>query len=94
MCKYKGHCGLRDFVVFLAGAEFFHTLSHVLLPYFMTLPVDMKVTALTAEMNMWAIFINGIITLLLLWWAHRLGRQCGCACMCGACKHCKAGDAE
>lgn len=65
---------LRDFVIFLAGAEFFHTLSHFLLFYFLKLPMDMKVVVLTPSLNIWAIVINGIITILLLWWAHKLKR--------------------
>lgn len=65
-------CNLRDWVVFFAGAQFFHTVSHIMLPYFMTLPVDMKVVVLTANMNFWAIGINAIIMVLLLWWAKKL----------------------
>lgn len=62
----------RDLVVFLAGAEFFHTLSHILIPYFFTLPLDMKFMTLTSMFNIWAIAINGIITVVLIWWAARL----------------------
>lgn len=62
----------RDLVVFLAGAEFFHTLSHILIGYFFTLPLDMKFMTLTPTMNMWAIVINGIITVVLIGWATRL----------------------
>lgn len=66
---------LRDFVLFLAGAEFFHTLSHVFLAEFVELPMDFKLVVLTAPMNMWVIIINGILTILLLWWAVRLGKK-------------------
>lgn len=72
---------LRDIVVFLAGAEFFHALSHVLLPMFLALPLDMKVVVLTEKMNMWAIVLNVVLTLLLLLWARRLSK----CCMCGKC---------
>lgn len=65
-------CKLRDVVIFIAGAEFFHTLSHIILPYFITLPVDMKFMMFTPEWNHWAIIINAVITILLLWWAKRL----------------------
>lgn len=63
---------LRDVVIFIAGAEFFHTLSHVILPYFITLPLDMKFLIFTPAWNVWAIIINAIITIILLWWASRL----------------------
>lgn len=63
---------LRDVVIFLAGAQFFHTISHVLLPFFGLLPLNMKFMVLTSTVNVWAIVINGVITLLLLWWATKL----------------------
>lgn len=62
----------RDLIIFLAGAEFFHTLTHIILPFFITLPVDFKYVVLTNNMNIFAIIINAIITLLLLWWGHKL----------------------
>lgn len=62
----------RDLIVFLAGAEFFHTLSHIILPFFITLPMNFKYVVLTNNMNMFAIIINAIITLLLLWWSYKL----------------------
>lgn len=68
-------CSLRDVVVFASGAEFFHTLSHVLIKYYMTLPIQIHTFELTAHMNNWAIIINGAITLLLLVWAARLKRK-------------------
>lgn len=65
---------LRDVVIFIAGASFFHTLSHVLVPYFISLPLDMKVFMFTPTLNVWVIVINGLITLALLWWAARLSK--------------------
>lgn len=66
---------LRDVVIFFAGAEFFHTLSHIMLPYFITLPVDMGFMMFTPKLNIWAIIINAIITILLLGWASRLNKD-------------------
>ena len=63
---------LRDVVIFLAGAEFFHTLSHIILPYFITLPLNMNFMMFTPSLNTWAIAINAIITIALLWWASRI----------------------
>lgn len=63
---------LRDVVIFLAGMEFLHTLSHIFMAFFVTLPVDFKFVVLTPTMNTWAIFVNAAITIALLWWASRL----------------------
>lgn len=63
---------LRDVVIFFAGAEFFHTLSHVILPYFVHLPLETSIMTLTSSINTAAILINGIITIALLWWAKKL----------------------
>lgn len=65
---------LRDVIVFLAGAEFFHTLSHIILPFFITLPIHTTIIEITNTVNYVAILINAIITLLLLWWAKKLPR--------------------
>lgn len=63
---------LRDVVIFLAGAEFFHALSHIILPYFITLPLNLKFMMFTPSLNTWAIIINALITIALLWWASRI----------------------
>ncbi len=63
---------LRDVLIFLAGAEFFHTLSHIILPYFVTLPLQLSFMTLTPNLNLFIIVINAIITILLLWWASRI----------------------
>lgn len=68
-------CTLRDTVIFIAGAEFFHTVSHIVIKYFVTLPLQINTMIMTTHMNNWAIIINGIITILLLWWAARLKRK-------------------
>lgn len=68
-------CRFRDFLIFLAGAAFFHTLNHIMLPYVVTLPFHTKFMVLTATINLWAIGISALITLLLLWWACKLGHK-------------------
>lgn len=65
-------CSFRDVIVFFSGAEFFHTLSHILIKYYVTLPLQMSTIELTTSMNNWAIIINGVITILLIMWAIRL----------------------
>jgi len=63
---------LRDVIISVAGAEFFHMLRHVILPHMVALPLDLKFVMLTPSMNLWAIIINAAITVILLWWASRL----------------------
>jgi hypothetical protein len=62
----------RDIVVFFAGAEAFHTLSHIIMAFAFQFPVQMKWMAFTTTMNVFAILINAAITVALLWWAKRL----------------------
>lgn len=65
---------LRDAVMLAAGAEAFHTLSHVLLGVMVTLPLQVTWPriAVTAQVNAVAIGVNALITVALLWWAVRL----------------------
>lgn len=63
---------LRDIVVFLAGAAFLHTISHVLLPYYVTLPLSTTVMTVTRSDNIWIIVISAIVTVLLLWLAKAM----------------------
>ena len=66
---------LRDFVIFFAGAEFFHTISHIFLWYSVALPLQTKFVLITSSLNMWAVLINALITVALLWWASRLAKK-------------------
>lgn len=63
---------LKNVLIFLAGAEFCHTFVHVMLAYVNQFPLDMKFIVLTSTLNVWGIIINGLITIVLLWWASRL----------------------
>jgi hypothetical protein len=65
---------LRDVLIFLAGVTFFHTINHVMLPYFVTLPWDLNFMTLTLTGNYWIIAGSALVTILLLWWASRLPR--------------------
>jgi hypothetical protein len=64
----------RDVIIFLAGAEAFHTITHILLPFAVVLPLTTKYLVVTPEINYGAIVVNGVITILLLWWAAKLKR--------------------
>ena len=74
-------CKFRDVLIFLAGAEFFHTLAHIMIPYFVSFPMDMNFVVITSTMNNYAIVINAAITVSLLWWAGRVRKnECKCVC--------------
>ena len=65
---------LREVLIFLAGAEAFHTVSHMAMAYLAKLPLDLTLVVVTPTMNTWGIIINGFITLFLIWLASRLPR--------------------
>lgn len=64
----------RDLVIFLAGAEAFHTFSHVYLAYSKLLPLNMGFMVFTSTHNTIAIVINALITVGLLWLATRMSK--------------------
>lgn len=66
---------LRDVLIFLAGAAFLHTISHILFAKIVPLPFDLKFMVLSSNMNMWIIVLSAVVTILLLWWAARLSKR-------------------
>lgn len=64
----------RDFIIFLAGAEAFHTFSHILLAYMVKMPMETNWILVTPTLNYWGIIINGLITIGLLLYAKQLKR--------------------
>ena len=64
----------REVIIFFAGFEAFHTLSHLTLSVSGQLPMRVLGFTLTAGRNAWAIAVNAAITAALLWWARRLKR--------------------
>lgn len=66
---------LRELVIFLAGAQFFNTLSHIALPFYVDLPLQTRFFDFTSTMNMWAIIINGLIAIALFYWVSRLRKN-------------------
>jgi hypothetical protein len=66
---------LRDIVIFLAGAEFFHTLSHIVLAYLVSFPWQTKYVIVTKSLNNNAVIFNGLVTIALLWWAVSLRKK-------------------
>ena len=65
---------LRDIVLILAGAEAFHTLSHMWLGTSGVLPLQVKMPhmTVTARLNIAAVIVNALVTVGLFWWALRL----------------------
>lgn len=65
---------LRDFVVFLAGVAFLHTISHLFLAYMVTLPMDFRFMVLTPGINTGAVIVSGIVTVVLIVIAARMAK--------------------
>jgi hypothetical protein len=63
---------LKEFVIFLAGASTFHTLSHMLIGYMGILPINFLNITWDQRLNFIAIIANAGITALLFWWAYTL----------------------
>lgn len=62
----------KQWVIFAAGAAAFHTLSHLVIQYSDTLPIQIYSFELTSQLNMMIILINAVITAGLLWWVSKL----------------------
>ena len=70
---------VRDVVVFFAGAEAFHTLSHIGLGMSGLLPMSVSwfPVEVTPGLNAFAVVVNALVTCGLLYWAHRLTKWHG-----------------
>jgi hypothetical protein len=67
-CKYH-------LLLFLAGGEAFHTISHVIIAFSGILPLPVFGIDFTQNFNYFAIVTNGLITIALLWWASKVHRH-------------------
>lgn len=65
---------LRDKLIFCAGAEFLHTISHFIL---YVSGITMKVWGIncTPALNLWSALFNGAVTVGLLWWVSKLKKK-------------------
>lgn len=61
----------KEILIFLAGAEAFHTLTHVLIGFSGALPIKLFYINWTQQLNLLAVIINGALTIGLLLWASR-----------------------
>lgn len=62
----------KDFIIFFAGVEAFHTISHIVMGFTGVLPIQVFFVTWTQQLNIIAAVVNGLITIGLLWWASRL----------------------
>jgi hypothetical protein len=62
----------REIIIFFAGAQVFHTLSHIAMYFFITFPMQLSFMTITLLFNFWAIMFNAITAGALLWWASTL----------------------
>jgi hypothetical protein len=70
----------RDVVMFLSGAFFLHTVSHIIFPYIISLPVGFNLAVLspnihivwTPTLNLIVVIVSAVITVGLLWCGSRL----------------------
>ncbi len=60
----------KDIIVFLAGAQTFHTLSHLVIGLDGALPIKFFFINWTKQLNYMAIAINAVITAGLFWWLY------------------------
>jgi hypothetical protein len=60
----------KELIIFFAGAETFHTLSHILL--YWSVPFTFWGITISPALNMWAIIINAAVTIWLFMWLKQL----------------------
>ena len=67
-------CTKKEVLIFLAGAEAFHTLGHIVLSTSGLLPLHIAWLpwTFTPQLNIAAIAVNALITISLLYWASTL----------------------
>lgn len=67
----------KDVLVFFAGAEAFHTLSHIWLGLSGMLPMEIRFPSITITqgLNVFAILVNALVTAGLLYGAKRVSKK-------------------
>jgi hypothetical protein len=66
---------LKNILIFLAGAMAMHTVSHLVLPYYMEMPVVSKMVTVTTAVNWFIVIISGLITAALIYAAYRISKR-------------------
>ena len=62
----------KEIVIFLAGGQAFHTLSHILICFTHILPTKVWGITWDKKLNLFAIVLNAVITAAFVWWANKL----------------------
>ena len=61
----------RDILIFLAGAQVFHTFSHIVIALTQTLPINILGWNYTQHINIYMTLINLVVAVWLLWLAKK-----------------------
>lgn len=61
----------RDWIIFLTGAVFFHTLSHLIIQLSGTLPLRFFFINLTPQFNLIITIVSALVTLGLFLWSNK-----------------------
>jgi len=61
----------KELIIFAAGAEAFHTLSHVVIQCTDILPITIYSIQWTPALNILGIVVNAAVTVALLRWASK-----------------------
>lgn len=65
-------CSLKEWLIFLAGAETLHTIKHIIIGFSGSLPIKFYSIRWTQQLNTIAIIVNALITAALFWWIFQL----------------------
>lgn len=63
---------LKEVVIFLSGAQTFHTFSHFFMYYVGFPPFQYYSWTITPQFIFWTGALNIVITLALFWWLMKL----------------------
>lgn len=61
---------IREILKFLSGAQAFHLLTHIWFQIYGQFPFKFFFVTITTAFNAWAIFYNGIILAMLVYFAY------------------------
>lgn len=60
----------KEIIIFVAGAQTFHTLTHILINFTGTLPIKFFFINWTWGLNFIGIIVNILITIVLFTWIY------------------------
>lgn len=62
----------KEILIFLTGAQTFHTLIHIIMSFSGTLPINFFFINWSFQLNLIGIIINALVTMALFWWVSKL----------------------